>query len=101
MACRQHDAGSGRVTVAEGKLLRKGCEVIRFTSMTAMAVLVLALPAQAKDAPKPRQELKCSSSDTPEEEAEKEIRYVVDGKEHIEYCVMGKKQIIIDSGDNG
>lgn len=73
----------------------------RFMTLAAMAVLILAPSAHAEGASGPRPELKCSPDDTPEEEAEKEIRYFVDGKEHIEYCVMGRKQVIIDSGDNG
>jgi hypothetical protein len=73
----------------------------RLATLTALMVLAAPICASAKEAPKPRPELKCSASDTLEEEADKQIRYVVDGKEHIEYCVMGKKHVIIDSGDNG
>jgi hypothetical protein len=72
-----------------------------FTVLAALSAFMVASQAHANDPPKPKPELTCSASDTPEEEAEKQIRYVVDGKEHIEYCVMGKKQVIIDSGDNG
>ncbi|RDI60088.1 hypothetical protein [Microvirga subterranea] len=73
----------------------------RMAILTAVLALAAASLAQAREPQKPRPELTCSANDTPEQEAEKEIRYVVDGKEHIEYCVMGKKHVIIDSGDNG
>ncbi len=73
----------------------------RMAILTALLVLASVPSVQAKEPPKQRPELTCSASDTPEQEAEKEIRYVVDGKEHIEYCAMGKKHVIIDSGDNG
>lgn len=74
--------------------------------MTRLAILtaliaVAASHAHTTDASKSKPELTCSASDTPEQEAEKQIRYVVGGKEHIEYCAMGKKHVIIDSGDNG
>jgi hypothetical protein len=73
----------------------------RIAMLTALMALALTPCAHAKDPSGPRPELKCSPADTPEEEAEKQISYFVDGREHIEYCVMGKKQVIIDSGDNG
>jgi hypothetical protein len=70
-----------------------------FAILAALSGLLVAAHAPAKDSAKP--ELTCSACYTPEAEAEKQIRHIVDGKEHIEYCAMGKKQVMIDSGDNG
>ena len=53
---------------------------------------------QEKAQPKP--ELKCVVDGKPVEGRHK-IEYRRNGKTYIEYCSMGRKHVIVDSGDNG
>jgi len=64
------------------------------------AVLGLSPAAYGQEETKPKQELKCDQADKPGE-APKRIQYRRNGKLYIEYCSLGKKHVIVDSGQNG
>lgn len=65
-----------------------------------MASLSFFPAAYGQEQAQPKPELKCVVDGKPVEGRHK-IEYRRNGKTYIEYCSLGKKHVIVDSGDNG
>jgi hypothetical protein len=72
----------------------------RMILLGLMAALGLSPAAYGQENTKPKQELKCDQNPKPGEAPQK-IQYRQNGKTYIEYCSLGKKHVIVDSGQNG
>lgn len=65
-----------------------------------IAALGFCLAAYGQEETKPKPELKCDPNPKPGDAPQK-IQYRRNGKLYIEYCSLGKKHVIVDSGQNG